>query len=202
MCWLTLRDDASKEYRLVAYRNLPAPWAKKLNQPLDDGMGSLVAISGEGLSIHGRPLEKFKVAALGRSAAVLPVKVQNEIVGLLVVVRKADREIDGTVQNLLQAVADFASISLVHARLFRAVEETGQAARLSEKSQNAALEALRESIRAELRASLYPLEDLISGRSGSLTTGQQQALKTIHASLGRLARSTEKTIPPETLKIA
>lgn len=198
--WLMLRDEKNKIYLLTAYRNLPAGWAKKLNQPLDDGISSLVALSGESLTIHGAPLGKFKVAALGKSAAVLPLKVQNEVIGLLVVIRKADREIDKTVQSLLEAVADFASISLVSARLFRAVEETTEGAKFNERSRNAMLESLRESIRDEMQVSMYPLEALVSGQAGPLTEQQEQALRTIQISLQRLSRSAEKTIPPEAVK--
>src|SRR5512143_33441 len=53
MSWLLVRDEKSNIYRLVAQRNLPAAWAKKLDQPLDDGISSLVALSGESLTIHG-----------------------------------------------------------------------------------------------------------------------------------------------------
>lgn len=200
MDWLMLRDEKTRTFLLAAYRDLPPAWAKKLNQPLDDGISSLVSLSGESLTIHGTPLEKFKVASLGKSAAVLPIKVQNEVIGLLVVVWKADRETDKTIQILLEAAADFASISLVNARLFRAVEETKDVARLTEKSRNAMFETLRESIREEMQVSMYPLEALISGQSGPLTKEQEQALKTIQNSLQRLSRSGEKTIPPESMK--
>ena len=169
MDWFMLRDDSTKTFLLRSYRNLPQAWAKKLNQPLDDGISALVTLSGESLIIHGSALEKFKVASLGKSAAVLPIKVQNEVIGLLVVVWKADREPDKIVLTLLEAAADFASISLVNARLFRAIEETKGAARSSEKSRNAVVESLRESIREEMQVSLYPLEALISGQSGPLT---------------------------------
>ena len=199
--WLMLRDEKSKAYLLTAYRNLPEGWAKKMNQPLDDGISSLVALSGESLTIHGAPLEKFKVAALGKSAAVLPLKVQNEVIGLMIVVRKADRDIDKAVQSLLEAVADFASISLVNSRLFRAVEQTADAAKISQKTRNAMLENLRESIREEMQVSMYPLEALISGKPGPLTAAQEQALKTIQNSLQRLSRAAEKTIPPHAIRV-
>jgi len=201
MGWLMLRDDKSKNFLLAAYRNLPAAWAKKLNQPLDDGISALVALSGEPLSIHGVPLEKFKVAALGKAATAVPIKVRGEIIGLLIVVRKADREIDGMLQNLLQAIADFASISLVHARLFRAIDESGEVARLSEQSRLTMVESMRQTIRDELQTARYPLEDLLAGRSGPLNKEQRRALTAIQAALERLARSSEKTIPPESLKI-
>jgi FixJ family two-component response regulator len=199
--WLMLRDEKSRAFLLTSYRNLPQGWAKKLNQPLDDGLSSLVALSGESLSIHGVPLEKFKVAALGRSAAVLPIKVQNEVIGLLVVVRKADREISQAVLTLLEAVADFASISLVNARLFRAVEQTSEGARVNEKTRDAMFESLRESIREEMQVSTYPLEALLSGSPGPLTEAQEQALKTIQNSLQRLSLVAEKTIPAHAVRV-
>jgi K+-sensing histidine kinase KdpD len=163
---------------------------------LDDGISSLVAFSGEALSIHGAPLEKFKVAALGKSAAVMPLKVQSEVIGLLLVVRKDDREIDKSAQSLLEAIADFASISLVNSRLFRTIEQTAEAARVNEKIRNGMLEALRESIHEEMQVSMYPLDALVSGTPGPLTSAQEQALKTIQNSLQRLSRAAEKTIPP------
>ncbi len=199
--WLMLRDDKSHNFLLAAYRNLPAAWAKKLNQPLDDGISSLVALSGEALSIHGTPLDKFKVAALGKSAVAVPLKVRNEVIGLLVIVRKADREIEPMIQNLLQAIADFASISIVHARLFRAIDESGEAFRLNEQSRVALVENMRQSIRDELQVVRSPLEDLLAARSGPLTRDQRRALTAIQSALERLARSSEKTIPPEALRI-
>ncbi|HEX2697449.1 MAG TPA: response regulator [Anaerolineales bacterium] len=199
--WLMLRDEKTKTHLLTAYRNLPPGWAKKLNQPLDDGVSSLVVLSGETLVIHGVPLEKFKVAALGKSAAVLPLKVQNEVIGLLIVVRKVDREIEKTAQSLLEAVADFASISLVNASLFHAVEQTAEAAKVNEKNGQAMLEAVRESIRAEMQSSLYPLEALLSGKPGALTSEQQQALQTIQTSLQRLSDTVEKTVPSSAVRV-
>ena len=141
--WLMIRDENTRAFLLTAHRNLPESWAKKINQPLDDGISSLVAVSAETLSIHGGPLEKFKVASLGRSAAVVPIKVQSEVIGLLIVVRKADREIDKVAQSLLEAVADYASISLVNARLFRVVEQNAEAAKVNEKQRLTMLESLR-----------------------------------------------------------
>jgi DNA-binding response OmpR family regulator len=198
--WLMIRDENTRAFLLTAHRNLPESWAKKINQPLDDGISSLVSISAETLSIYGRPLEKFKVAALGKSAAVVPIKVQSEVIGLLIVVRKSDREIDKVAQSLLEAVADYASISLVNARLFRAVEQNVEAVKMNEKHRLAMLESLNESIREEMQASMYPLESLLSGKSGSLTAEQEQALKTIQSSLQRLSRSAEKTVAPDTTK--
>ncbi|HTP03072.1 MAG TPA: response regulator [Anaerolineales bacterium] len=200
LAWLLVRDDRSRSYLLAAQRGLPAAWARRINQPLDDGIGALVALSGEALSIHGAPLEKFKVAALGKSAAVLPMKVQKEVIGLLMVARKADREIDKAALTLLEAAADFGSISLVQARLFRAIAQSKEAARSNEKIRTGMLESARESIREETQGAMSRLETLLSGKQGPLTKEQQDALKDIRSSMQRLAHSAETTIPADPMR--
>lgn len=196
--WLMLHGESSKAYLLAAHCNLPDGWAKKMHQPLEDGVSSLVALSGETLLIHGESLEKFKVAALGKSAAVVPIKMQNEVIGLLLVLRKAEKPFNRNEQILLEAVADYASISLVNARLFRALEQAVDAAKSGEKRQNALLESMRNSVQKELQAAKYPVEVMLTEKSGPLTEQQNQALQTTQAALGRLARAAEMTIPPVT----
>ena len=121
--WLLFRDEHSRGFLLSAGRNLPRGVTSFINQPWDDGLSSLVALSGESLSIHGDPLKRFKIASLGKSALVVPIKIKNEVVGLLVVVRKSEQQFSKSSQALLEAVADYASIAIVNARLFRALTE-------------------------------------------------------------------------------
>ena len=121
--WLLSRDERGKSYILRACRNVPADIHAHINQPYDDGISSLVALSGEALTIHGEPLTRFKVSRLGQSVLVTPIKVRKEVVGLLVSTRKTPKPFTPSQQALLEAVADYASISLVNARLFKALEE-------------------------------------------------------------------------------
>lgn len=196
IAWLLVRDDENKSFLLTAQRGLPEVWAKKINMPLDDGISGLVALSGETLSISGEPLLKFRVANLGRSACAIPIKVQKEVIGMLVVVRKESRPFEKMEQTLLEAVADYASISLVNARLFRALSSSVQASKDGERRQNALLEAVRSSITEELHAALYPIELLLTEKPGSLSEPQRQALQTARAALQRLGRAAERTTPP------
>ena len=196
--WLMLREEASKVFMLTAHCNLPDSWARKLRQPLEDGISSLVSLSGETLLIHGKPLERFKVSALGKSAAVVPIKVHNEVIGLLLVVRKKARPFDRAEQTLLEAIADYASISLVNARLFRALEQTAESARAGEKRQNALLESVRRAVWEELDAVKAPIELLLDQKNSPLTEEQRQALREAQMAVRRLARATEKTVPPVT----
>jgi len=195
MGWLTLRDEKSRAFLLSAQRNLPEGWARKRNQPVDDGISSLVTLSGESLVMHGEPLQKFKIAMLGRSAGVVPIKVQNEVIGLLIVVRKADVEISREARTLLEALSDFASISLVNARLFRALEHAAESASEGEKRQNALLERIRHAATEEGQAAMRPLNLLLAESPGKLNEAQKRALHSIQEALQRLSREAEKTVP-------
>jgi len=203
MAWLLVRDQESKAFLLTAQRGLPDVWAKKINLPMDDGVSALVALSGETLAMAGDPLKQFRIVNLGQSVCVVPLKVQSEVIGMLIVVRKDVRPFTKTEQTLLEAVSDYASISLVNARLFRVLNETAQAAARENKQQpNATLEAVRNSIFEELKTAIYPVDVLLAGKSGPLTEEQKQALQTTRAALQRLARVAEKVTVsvPITLK--
>src|SRR5690349_7816865 len=127
IAWSLVREDTGKRFVLLAQRGLPEAWAKKLNKPLDDGISGLVALSGETLEISGEPLLKFRVASLGKSACAVPIKVQKEVIGMLVVVRKEARPFEKMEQALIESISDYASISLVNARLFHALNSSAQA---------------------------------------------------------------------------
>ena len=84
-------------------------------------------MSGETLSMHGEPIKRFRIKTLGKSVIIVPIKVQRQVMGILVVMRKQSQPFTESEQHLLEAVADYASISLVNARLFRAIEARAQA---------------------------------------------------------------------------
>jgi DNA-binding response OmpR family regulator len=196
MAWLLIRDEESKQFLLVAQRGLPDVWAKRINMPLDDGISGLVALSGETLSISGEPLLRFRVANLGRSVCVVPIKIQREVIGMEVVVRKDARPFEKMEQTLLEAVSDYVSISLLNARLFQALNSAVNSSREGEKRQNALLESIRNSIAEELQSAVPPMDLLLSEKLGSLTDAQNQALRAVRVALQRLTRAVEKTTPP------
>ncbi len=196
IAWLLVRDQQTKTFLLAAHRGLPNTWAAKMNMPLDDGVSGLVALSGETLAMDGDPLLRFRIVNLGKSVCVVPIKVHQEVIGMLVVVRKEEKAFSKTEQTLLEAVSDYASISLVNARLFRALNESAHSAKDAQRRQNIVLENIRSSISEELRAAIYPVDLMLTGKPGSLTEEQKQALQTTRAALQRLSRAAEKTTPP------
>jgi len=201
IAWLLIRNEESKQFLLVAQRGLPNVWAKQINKPLDDGISSLVALSGETLSIAGEPLLRFRVANLGRSVCVVPIKIQKEVIGMFVVVRQDARPFEKMEQTLLEAISDYVSISLLNARLFQALSTSAHSSREGEKRQNALLESMRDSISGELRAVGRPLDILLSEKLGSLTEQQMQAVRTARVALQRLTRAMENTTPPVPIRL-
>ncbi len=182
--WLLLREDRGKTFYLSACRNLPKSISEKMNKPWDDGISSLVALSGESLSIHGEPLKRFKVSSLAQSALVVPVKARKEVVGLLVVVRKAPLPFGTSNEALLEAVADYASISLVNARLFRALEErarslqqAAESAQISERIMNEILQSASQEMRSLLDIAVGQVDLLLGEQRRNLSGEQTKALR-------------------------
>jgi signal transduction histidine kinase/DNA-binding response OmpR family regulator len=193
MGWFLLRSDDQKSFLRVAQRNLPASIANGRNQPWDDSISSLVAMSGEALSVHGDPLKRFKIASLGNSALIVPIKVQKQVIGLLNVMRKRDLPFSVSDQHLLEAMADYASISLVNARLFRAVEE--KASTLQRRSDAAVmvgkiaydlLAEVKKEMQPPLQASIQSLDLLLNEADERWSGEEQQALLSIQSGLQRL----------------
>ncbi len=191
MGWLLLRRERKNKFLLVSQRNLPEALARKMDQPLDDGVSSLVALSGETLTIHGEPLKRFNVSRLGLAVAVVPIKVNQEVVGLLLVVRKAPKPFERTEQTLLEAVADYASISLVNARLFQALEHSAQQAKDGERTHMEQLEKLREQVGEGLVDVLHPLDLLLQVEDGHLEEKQRIVLENIQSELRRLSQAAD-----------
>jgi two-component system NtrC family sensor kinase len=182
--WLLLREERSKVFTLAAQRNLPKSIAAKINQPWDDGISSLVALSGETLSISGEPLSRFKVSQLGQSALVVPVKLKKEVVGLLVVVRKIPQPFTPSNRTLLEAVADYASISLVNVSLFRALEErvrtlqqAAESAKSSDRRKSEIIRSAKNDLEQPISDAAKAINSLLIGETTRLNATQKGVLR-------------------------
>jgi DNA-binding response OmpR family regulator len=183
--WLMLREEKTHAFLLRAQRNLPEAWSEKVGQPFMDGISSLAAISGEPLAINGEPLQGFLVAQLGQAVMVTPVKVQQEVVGLLVMLRKANQPFERDVQFFLGAIADYTAIALVNDQFSRRLQATSEAAQGEEKRKSEKPQILHEEIQNHLQLITYPIELLLAGKMGILTDEQQLALSTMQIALRR-----------------
>jgi len=183
---------------LSAERNLPKSIAARLNQPWDDGISSLVALSGESLAIHGDPMARFKVSQLGQAILVVPVKIKKEVVGLLVVVRKTRQPFSPSNKALLEAVADYASISLVNARLFRALEERARSlqqaaerAQASARKKDEILANMQDELDPSLKSAIEAIHSLLVIENARMNTTQKSVLRSTQEKLLHLSEVVE-----------
>jgi two-component system, NtrC family, sensor kinase len=137
VAWLLQRDDTGKQLTLRSQYGLPQVLAAKVNQPWDDGVSPLVVASGEGLRLAGRSLLQFKIAPICQSVMVVPIKAKNETLGVISVGHKEPTEFLQRDQAMLEAVADYASIAMINARLFQALESRAAAKKTGPIQSNA-----------------------------------------------------------------
>jgi signal transduction histidine kinase/DNA-binding response OmpR family regulator len=190
--WLLLREGDSKIFKLSAQRNLPKSLAEKIDQPWDDGISSLVALSGESLSIYGPPLKRFKVSRLGKSALVVPVKIKKEIVGLMVVVRDEPKPFNPSNKALLEALSDYASISLVNVSLYQAVEDrasklqkVAETSREKEKINAEVLQSVSKILETPLNVVAEEIEVFARNLETPINQQQIRSIESIRANLHR-----------------
>jgi signal transduction histidine kinase len=205
--WFLLREETSKSFTLVAQQKLPELLIDKLNKTWDDGISSLVALSGETLTIFGDPIKRFKISTIGLSAMIVPIKAQNQVIGILVSLRKQPVPFNESEQHLLEAMADYASISLVNARLFRSVEERVSAlqgmvgiAQSGERIGIELLQGVKKELRQPVNQATDALDKLINDPTVRWKNDQRQALTSLQDGLQTLNRITEsvpRISPPQ-----
>lgn len=205
--WLLLREDVKHPFYLAAHRALPPSLAQYINQPWDDGVSSLVAMSGETLSIHGEALRRFKISSLGEAAQSTPVKAQKQVIGLLCMMRKKAQPFNDKDKNLTEALADYASISLVNARLFRAIEQRAQTlqsqvdkARLGQRSTSEMLIHYHGELSTWLETSRVAMERLAKAPGGFLSEAQKKELVLLRNQFHQLSQLIDGlAVSPEPL---
>jgi K+-sensing histidine kinase KdpD len=202
--WLLLKNEAKKTFTLAAYQNLPASLHGLMNHTWDDGVSSLVAMSGEPLAFHGEALKKFKIAALGQAALIVPIKVQKQVVGLIVVMRRQALPFKPGEQNLVVAISDYASISLVNARLFHALEEKAASsqsdagiAQVGERVIQDLIRALKSDLTSPLKAAKKTVFLLEIDKGTRWTPVQKEKLDELNARLSSLEFIVEEIMPEE-----
>jgi two-component system NtrC family sensor kinase len=185
MGWILLRDETTDELVMRAQSGLPPAEAARLHQPWDDGVSALVMLSGEALRIHGEGLGQFKVARIGRAALIVPIQVRDQSVGVINVARKDTRPFSERNQAMLEAVADYASISLVNARLFQALEM--RAKKLEKQMAHAAQDP---SLETEAHVRLSGIQRRLSDLAGSAADSDVgQALVELRDQIGEMLKT-------------
>jgi len=197
MGWVLLPEENDPQLYLRAQRNLPSDLKAKLHQPWDDGVSSLVMLSGEALAIHGEGLSQFKLARFGEAALIAPIKVRDQSIGVITVARVEARPFSERAQAMLEAVADYASISLVNARLFQALE--ARAHRLQQMIDEAQMDTQaradwRAGLNRDLRAAQAQIAHLLEEVKDSKI---RAGLETVNGDLEAMLREVSSISPTD-----
>ena len=193
MGWFLLRAEKSKAFLLAAQHALPAALPVRVNQPWDDGISSLVAMSGESLSLSGEPLKRFKISSLGPSILIVPVKAGGQVIGLISLVRHKDTPFQPSEQHLVEAITDFASISLANTRLFRAIEERAhlqqslaEVAQTNERVTSELLAKASQELERTLNVQKKALKNLVEDTNLDWSSASQKEFSGLEDSLKSL----------------
>jgi two-component system NtrC family sensor kinase len=198
--WFLLRDEGSKDFLLVAHRNLPEELSSKLHQKWDDGISLLAAKTKKVLIMHGSTILRFPISKLGKSILVVPILAQSQAIGLLVMMRKKSQPFNESQHSLLEAIADYASVALDNARLFLAVEERMRAMQNSndlnpivERLDPSLIRRLGREQSASIEAILDVLERLSNAEVGCWSAKNRRDLNTLQEQVQLLIRLAEKS---------
>jgi two-component system, NtrC family, sensor kinase len=205
--WLLLAEEGTpSKLVLKAGKNLPPPNLSgiKIGQVWDDGLSSLLMLSGEGLTIGGEPLAKMRAGQVVKSACAAPIKAKDQVMGVITVGNKSGKPFNDRDQAMLSAVADYASVALVNARLFQALEERARSLQKAYDDvmqgglqRDALLQKLSRDLSAPLQKTRDSLEIMARGAAGHVSPTQMELLRTALDQMEVMRRQLpENTLPP------
>jgi DNA-binding response OmpR family regulator len=200
--WLVLIEDSTGQNILRAGKNLPNLSTLRLNQPWDDGLSSLLMLSGEGLTLAGPALARLRAGQVVKAAVAVPLKARDKVIGVIVAGNRTGRPFNERDQAMLSAVADYAVIGIVNAWLFQAMEARLQNLQQAYDAQlNANLshdsegQRLAQQLRAPLLQIRGDLEPVLQGRTGPLNTEQRESLRSALDRLAGIQRQLDALTP-------
>jgi len=189
--WLVLAEENSSKLVLRAGKNLPNLSTIRVNQPWDDGISSLLMLSGEGLALAGPALARLRAGQVVKAAVAVPLKAKEKVIGVIVAGNRTGKPFSERDQAMLSAVADYAVIAIINGWLFQAMEARVQNLQRAYDDQvnanirkDADVQRTAEQLKAPLQQVRSTLEPLVHGQTGIITPRQAEI---VHAALDRIS---------------
>jgi signal transduction histidine kinase/ActR/RegA family two-component response regulator len=117
-----------------------------------------------------------------RSAAVVPMLRENQIVGVLVVRRKSTGSFSDETLEFLQSFAAQSALALHNARLFRELETKGSELEIASRHKSEFLASMSHELRTPLNAVIGFSEVLLERMFGDINERQEEYLRDIWSS--------------------
>lgn len=185
--WMSVMDVNKEKFYLVACVNADRQISSKLNLPFEDKISSLIAASGQVISIHSEALKRFDLPTQVKAAIATPIKWNGEIVGIFVAVRNSLQPFTKDQQLMLEMVADYASILIKNNQRFYVQEQrldylqqSGIYATIESDLKNDLLQQSSLELRTALKNLKTNLEVLSTQGERRLSLKQTDAINAIH----------------------
>jgi two-component system NtrC family sensor kinase len=200
--WLMLAEENSGQPILRAGKNLPNLSALRPGQHWDDGISSLLMLSGEGLTLAGPALARLRAGQVAKAAVAVPLKARDKVIGVIVAGNRTGKSFTERDQAMLAAVADYAVIAIINARLFQAMEARAHALQQALDAQVSANARKDEAIQRTLKQLGAPviqarggLDQLANGQAGGLSPQQADRVRGALDRLATLQRYLDELTP-------
>jgi two-component system NtrC family sensor kinase len=188
--WLVLAEENSGKLVLRAGKNLPNLSTIRINQPWDDGISSLLMLSGEGLILSGPALARLRAGQVVKAAVAVPLKAKEKVIGVFVAGNHSGKPFSERDQAMLSAVADYAVIAIINGWLFQAMEARVQNLQRAYDDQvnanvrkDADVERTAQQLKTPLEQIRGTLEPMVTGQMAGISGRQAEA---VHAALDRI----------------
>jgi GAF domain-containing protein len=137
-------------------------------------------IAAEG--VYESPIRRPLIEAGHRALLGVPLVIEDEVIGVLAVTRKAPGEFEPEIVRLLSTFATQSALAIQNARLFLEIEDKSRQLEVASQHKSEFLANMSHELRTPLNAIIGFSEVLSERMFGELNEKQEEYLKDIHAS--------------------
>lgn len=121
---LILLEPESNQLILRAGKQMTLVMQEKLGEPIRDELANLVMTSQEPLVVEGEGLKRFKLSRDILATIYAPMIINGKAIGALTVGNhRRKKGFEQRLAEVINALADYAAIAIVNARLFNVLEQ-------------------------------------------------------------------------------
>jgi DNA-binding response OmpR family regulator/signal transduction histidine kinase len=192
--WLSILEEDSKDYSLVSCHNLPQSILGKVGKSWNDGISQQVLKNGKIFQLSGEKLQNHPVAAFGQAIIILPIVARQQVIGMLTLMRRESKPYSESDIRILEALGDYAAISLANAYLFTANEEGANSLhyslenfQLNQKVSYSLVKAIKHEIQTSLKKISAVYAQITMSKTSPLQEKQKDRMVQLNSAISELA---------------
>jgi len=192
--WLCILEEKGKEFNLVSCHNLPDTISGKIGQSWNDGISQQAVKSGKIVQICGDELRRHPISVFGHSIFVLPIIARQQVIGMLTLMRKEPKPYSDSDLRILEALGDYAAISLANSYLFQANEERARSLhysiesfQMNQKVSHSLVLAVKQEIQSSIKKIGAIYRRIMMSDTSQLQLKQQERMVQLNVEITNLA---------------